>query len=52
VAASRRQLLGRIVGGDPRFASAPGLDREEVQARLDQGISPPREVARILAVRS
>lgn len=45
----RKRMLREIVANPARFPCASGTIREEIQARLDDGISFLREVARILA---
>src|SRR5208283_5071569 len=49
VAAWRKRLLRAIAADPVRFPLAASAGPEEIQARLDDGISGLREVARILA---
>jgi DNA (cytosine-5)-methyltransferase 1 len=46
----RRRLLRELAESPGRFSKASGLTAEQLQERLDSGISHLREVARILAV--
>jgi DNA (cytosine-5)-methyltransferase 1 len=49
VAAWRRRVLSHIAENPQRFALPGSVTAEEIQARLDDGITYLREVARILA---
>ncbi len=46
----RKRMLRDIAADPVRFPSVAGASADEIQARLDDGISYLREVARILAV--
>src|SRR3954468_15739409 len=46
----RKRLLKELAKAPGRFSLATGLSGEQLQERLDAGISHLREVARILAV--
>jgi DNA (cytosine-5)-methyltransferase 1 len=50
VVAWRKRLLRKLAESPGRFELASGLSAEQLQERLDSGISHLREVARILAV--
>src|SRR5262245_12340959 len=50
VAAWRKHLLQRIREEPGRFKGAYSTSPQEIQTRLDEGISTLREIARILAV--
>ena len=46
----RKRLLKKVTETPGRFTRASGIAREQLQERLDTGISHLREVARVLAV--